>query len=139
MNSTLVAKLLGREEQDFEETKEYFKRVGMTFAHGLKDDLFHIEVRESPAIIDTLKENGYFVEESNSPLDILRISAQGVVLYFSIAEMDGYVFIPKENIISIHTISERFISGILPNNPAAQQLIQPERNQLLFHPQDLDA
>lgn len=31
------------------------------------------------------------------------------------------------------------MTGSQPAKPAAQQLIEPDRNELAFHPQDLDA
>ncbi|MHC5828470.1 MAG: hypothetical protein ACYT04_74390, partial [Nostoc sp.] len=86
------------------------------FHNGIENKLFHIELKQLPEILFKLEQRGYLEIYSREAWDIIKISVEGVVLYICAECGDGYVFLPKENIVSIHTIEEEFLDEIAQIN-----------------------
>lgn len=116
MSQTIIGKFFTINDDDLEDTTEYLKQLGMTFDNGIEKNLFHIELKELPEILFQLDQRGYFEIPSKEAWDIIKISVEGVVLYIVEEYGDGYVFLPKENIVSIHTIKEEFLDAIAQKN-----------------------
>ncbi|MCF2149694.1 hypothetical protein IQ276_025330 [Desmonostoc muscorum LEGE 12446] len=88
----------------------------MTFSSGIEKNFFYIELKELPEILFKLEQRGYLEIRSKEAWDIIKISVEGVVLYIVEQCGDGYVFLPKENIISIYTIDKNFLDEIAQMN-----------------------
>ena len=85
--------------------------MGMPFASNVVDTLlFHVEIEETPRILLKLEQKGYL--KSMKEWHILRISSEGIVLYIASPHGDGYIFIPRDRIISIHTIEREFFDKL---------------------------
>lgn len=85
----------------------------MLFPNGVEDQSFYVELKQLPDVLLKLLQRGYldFIKKEN--FDILKISNNGVILYISsFYGGDGYVFLPSENIISIHTLYDEFLDTI---------------------------
>lgn len=85
------------------------------------ENLLGIVVRDYPEIMSRVEESGYFRTE---PVvwQVHRISEQGITLYLVShggKSEDGeqdlweevFIFIPMGNVIAIHNVSEKFLSG----------------------------
>ncbi|MEH2086504.1 hypothetical protein [Nostoc sp.] len=116
MSQTIIGKFFTIKDDDLEDTTEYLKKSGMTFGNGIEKNLFYIELKELPEILFKLEQRGYLEIYSREAWDIIKISVEGVVLYIAEEYGDGYVFLPKENIVSIHTIEEEFLDAIAQKN-----------------------
>lgn len=113
MNYTIKGSFFHIKNYDLEDTIDYLKQLGMTFNSKIKleEIVFYIELKQLPDIILKLLENGYLSKKR--VFDILKISTKGLVLYVcSFEGGDGYIFLPNENIISIHTVSDHFVTTI---------------------------
>jgi len=116
MSQTIIGKFFTINHDDLEDTTEYLKKLGMTFSSGLEKKFFYIELKELPEILFKLEQRGYLEIGSKEAWDIIKISVEGVVLYIVEQCGDGYVFLPKENIISIYTIDKDFLDEIAQMN-----------------------
>ncbi|MHC5726839.1 MAG: hypothetical protein ACYTXY_22425, partial [Nostoc sp.] len=101
MSKPIIGKFFTINHDDLEDTTEYLKQLGMTFHNGIENKLFHIELKQLPEILFKLEQRGYLEIYSREAWDIIKISVEGVVLYICAECGDGYVFLPKENIVSI--------------------------------------
>jgi hypothetical protein len=110
MSKTIAAKFTGVGDENVEETVKYLDQIGMslTYRGKFEDVLFSIELQLVPEIMLVLERTGYFKERPKI-WEMIRLTTEGVALYVSIAVADAYVFIPKETIICIHTVSEYFL------------------------------
>ena len=110
MSKTIVAQFTGAGDENIEETVKYLDQIGMslTYRGKFEDVLFNIELQSIPDIMLILEGRGYFKERPKI-WDMIRLTTEGVALYVPIAVADAYVFIPKETIICIHTVSEYFL------------------------------
>ena len=60
MSQTIVAPYLLINSEDSEATVDYLNSIEMTFADGLDNKYFHIEVSKEPEILNDLREAGIF-------------------------------------------------------------------------------
>ncbi|MEH1938817.1 MAG: hypothetical protein V7L01_01180 [Nostoc sp.] len=116
MTQTIIGKFFSINDDDLEDTIDYLKQLGMTFGNGIEKNLFYIELKQLPEILFKLQERGYLEIYSREAWDIIKISVEGVVLFIVEEYGTGYVFLPKENIVSIHTIEEEFLDAIVQKN-----------------------
>ncbi|MCC5620574.1 hypothetical protein [Nostoc sp. CHAB 5715] len=116
MSKTIIGKFFSINDDDLEDTIDYLKQLGMTFGNGIEKNLFYIELKQLPEILFKLEQRGYLEIYSREAWDIRKISVEGVVLYIVEEYGDGYIFLPKENIVSIHTIEEEFLDAIAQKN-----------------------
>ena len=87
---------------------------------------FIIEVRDLPEAVSALEEIAYRnqlmkdtgkVKDNVTRIwDILRINDEGVSLYITNSPeseqiADAFIFIPRENIIAIHTVDREFLES----------------------------
>lgn len=75
----------------------------MTFASGVTDQVFVFELKNTPEIVIRLEGAGFHGSGSRE-WQIIGLSEHGVCLYLANQAGDGYVFIPRENIIAMHSI-----------------------------------
>lgn len=113
MSKTIIGDFFTIRDEDLEETTEYLSQLGMTFNGGIEKCLFSIQLRELPEILCKLEQSGYFDFQGGAKeWQILKISSDGVALYIASPVGDGYIFLPKSNIISIHTIGKKYLDEL---------------------------
>lgn len=121
MGISLTCKLFLCREEDKKATLEYMDKIGIVCDRLRKeykfneDYLYEIEIKNEPSIINTLKLCGYFKKEK--VLNIIKMTEQGITFYLVEQYMlDGYLFIPINNIIGIHTIYKNNIERLINEN-----------------------
>jgi len=116
MSHTIIGNFFTTLHQDLEDTTEFLKQLGMTFHGGIDKGFFYIELKELPEILLQLYSSKYFDynrSQSKKVWDVLKISEQGIALYTaSPYGGDGYVFLPMNNIISIHTVDQEYLDEL---------------------------
>ena len=110
MSKTLSIQYFNFDTENYKATEKYLNSLGMTFYNGFKDSYFQIEVVQEPSILDNLRESGIY--DLNRKLYIIRVTDKGITLYFVWDVGDNYVFIPSNQIITIHTVDKTFINKI---------------------------
>lgn len=111
MNRTITGKFFAVREEDYQGTMDYLRLLGLPSASNEVDSLlFHVEIRETPKILLKLEQKDY-VKAANE-WHILRISSEGIVFYVASPHGDGYIFVPRENIVSVHTIDQKFLDTL---------------------------
>ncbi len=109
---TIFGKFMTVHEKDLKTTTQYLSSIGMTFCGELEDIIFFIQTKEKPEILSQLKEHNYLVIPKEPYWTILKMTPNGILLYIPSPVGDGYVFVPSNNIISIHTVDKNFLVKI---------------------------
>ncbi|MBU0494719.1 MAG: hypothetical protein KKA73_15145 [Chloroflexi bacterium] len=100
MSETITGRFFAVREKDFQDSIGFLDRLGMAIAEGTMDSLFfHIQVREKPEALRRLEETS----RSKAYYHILRISYAGIMFSVPGPHRNSYLFIPRENILAIHT------------------------------------
>lgn len=118
MSHTIIGEFFTIKDEDLEDTTEFLKQLGMTFDGGIDKSFFYIELKELPEILLQLYSSKYFDyrrSQSQKMWDILKIYEQGIALYIASPYGDGYVFLPMNNIISIHTGNREHLDDLNSN------------------------
>ncbi len=121
MTRTITCRYLGRVESgDHADTIGYLTKIGMNFRGGIDNLLLMIEVRNMPEILTVLEQVSNYdhllkertmKDKSEEVWDILRMCDAGISFYVTNWQpADGVIFIPRENIIAIHTLSKEFVA-----------------------------
>lgn len=89
-------------------TADYLTRIGMEFSSGFEEHILHIEFREIPRIITQCEDFALHSTGQAMEWTIDRITKEGIHLYYVHEKpvFDGFVFIPMNNVLCIHTIDE---------------------------------
>lgn len=97
--------------------KPFFDAQGMTYHFGLEKQIFLIELREKPSILTRLEAAGYFSRDNKRVWEMLSITDNGLTIYLANREAgDGYVFIPLNNVLAIHTVNENWLNAVRIDN-----------------------
>jgi hypothetical protein len=123
MSGTITGSFFGSfEKSSLDETVKYLDKIGLKFLSGIEGLMFMIEVRDMPAIILAIEEvehsnyvmklEGSAKESPPTTWNILRMNDAGVCLYVTNYQpADGWIFLPRENIVAIHTLNREFVQN----------------------------
>lgn len=101
----LRGKFLIAREEDRSEARAFLEKIGMTFVNGVDNVIFFIELRERPEILTRLES---YIARQGVDWSIAKMTDLGICLYVDYAVYSGrdqYIFIPREHIMSIHTVN----------------------------------
>jgi hypothetical protein len=125
MSKTLTVAVGG---EGFEQAIKYINRRGVPIPPMKADESYKlsVEIRDVPQIISIIEEAGYFKGGLDNSLPLVAISDGGLTLYFvthsgmsenrAVRWREGYVFIPMDNVITIHNITSEFVDNLAEGN-----------------------
>ena len=98
---------------DVNGVEPFLESQGLTFANGLVDRVLSIDLREKPLILVELEAAGFFAGVSRTTWDLYSLTSAGMTLYLAHRDAgDGYVFIPFDNILAIHTVNSAWLDDV---------------------------
>ena len=113
MRDTIRCRVMSIEPDGME---EFLSSRGMTFATGLESQIFNIELKQKPEILDRVA-----IALAKNPdemvWDIMHANEHGISFYIYSTVSDHYLFIPKENVLAIHTVDKDFLNACREKSP----------------------
>ncbi|AMV47835.1 hypothetical protein [Paraburkholderia caribensis] len=97
--------------------KEFLETQGMTFDAGLEGEVFLVELRDKPEVLVKLEAAGFFSDHKRATWNLAHMTSTGMTLYLLHPVVgDGYVFVPFNNIVAIHTVTDEWAADVRENS-----------------------